>query len=120
MERNIKGRLGMSMQVERASVDQVKQRFKILKNPGSFTEQDLDERILKQQQEKEERKRQCREKKKMIKEKRKLKWILMSVMICQVSALVDNKDFFFFIIVISGIVFLDLGMCSYCSCSKHT
>ncbi|KAK7847345.1 uncharacterized protein LOC112005676 [Quercus suber] len=59
--------LGMSMRVERASVDQVKQRFEILKKrrvPGSFTEQDLDERILKQQQEEEERKRQRREKKK--------------------------------------------------------
>nr|POE48619.1 hypothetical protein CFP56_77938 [Quercus suber] len=46
---------------------QVKQRFEILKKrrvPGSFTEQDLDERILKQQQEEEERKRQRREKKK--------------------------------------------------------
>ena len=77
----------MSMQAERASVDQVKQQFEVLKNPGSFTEQDLDERILKQQQEEEERKRQCQEKKKMIKEKRKLKWILMLVMICQVSYL---------------------------------
>ncbi|KAL0006157.1 hypothetical protein SO802_013718 [Lithocarpus litseifolius] len=59
--------LGMSMRVERASVDQVKQRFEVLKKrrvPGSFTEQDLDERILKQQQEEEERKRQRREKKK--------------------------------------------------------
>ncbi|KAF3967712.1 hypothetical protein CMV_008303 [Castanea mollissima] len=59
--------LGMSMRVERASVDQVKQRFEVLKKrrvPGSFTEQDLDERILKQQEEEEERKRQRREKKK--------------------------------------------------------
>ncbi|GMY21858.1 zinc finger matrin-type protein 2-like [Fagus crenata] len=59
--------LGMSMRVERASVDQVKQRFEVLKKrraPGSFTEQDLDERIIKQQQEEEERKRQRREKKK--------------------------------------------------------
>ncbi|KAK9997548.1 hypothetical protein SO802_022234 [Lithocarpus litseifolius] len=50
--------VGMSMQVERASVDQAKQRYEVLKNPGSYTEQDLDEGILKQQQEEEERKRQ--------------------------------------------------------------
>ncbi|KAK9997543.1 hypothetical protein SO802_022229 [Lithocarpus litseifolius] len=56
--------LGMSMQIERASVDQAKQRYEVQKNPGSFTEQDLDEGILKQQQEEEERKRQRREKKK--------------------------------------------------------
>ncbi|XP_072967449.1 uncharacterized protein [Typha angustifolia] len=59
--------LGMSMRVERASLEQVQQRFEVLKKrkvPGSFTEQDLDERILKQQQEEEERKRQRRERKK--------------------------------------------------------
>ncbi|KAF5739995.1 zinc finger matrin-type protein 2 [Tripterygium wilfordii] len=59
--------LGMSMRVERASLEQVQQRFELLKKrkaPVSFTEQDLDERILKQQQEDEERKRQRREKKK--------------------------------------------------------
>ncbi|KAH7542973.1 hypothetical protein FEM48_Zijuj02G0132400 [Ziziphus jujuba var. spinosa] len=59
--------LGMSMRVERASLNQVKDRFELLKKrkvPGSFTEQDLDERILKQQQEDEERKRQRRERKK--------------------------------------------------------
>ena len=64
----------MSMQVERASVDQVKQWFEVLKNPGSFTEQDLDERILKQQQEEEERKRQRREKKKEKKVRTVLPW----------------------------------------------
>ncbi|GJU31487.1 zinc finger matrin-type protein 2 [Tanacetum coccineum] len=59
--------LGMSMRVERASLEQVQQRFENLKKrkeTGTFTEQDLDERILKQQQEEEERKRQRRERKK--------------------------------------------------------
>ncbi|XP_042516251.1 zinc finger matrin-type protein 2-like [Macadamia integrifolia] len=59
--------LGMSMRVERASLEQVQSRFENLKKrkvAGSFTEQDLDERILKQQQEEEERKRQRRERKK--------------------------------------------------------
>ncbi|KAI3951171.1 hypothetical protein MKW98_028575 [Papaver atlanticum] len=59
--------LGMSMRVERASLQQVQERFEALKKrkvEGVFTEQDLDERILKQQQEEEERKRQRREKKK--------------------------------------------------------
>lgn len=59
--------LGMSMRVERSSLEQVQQRFDNLKkrkDPGTFTEQDLDERILKQQQEEEERKRQRRERKK--------------------------------------------------------
>ncbi|KAI9185394.1 hypothetical protein LWI28_006796 [Acer negundo] len=59
--------LGMSMRVERASLDQVRERFDMLKKrkvPGSFTEQDLDERIMKQQEEEEERKRERREKKK--------------------------------------------------------
>ncbi|OIV95259.1 hypothetical protein TanjilG_26956 [Lupinus angustifolius] len=64
--------LGMSMRVERASLDQVRERFEVLKkrkDHGSFTEQDFDERILKQQQEEEERKRLRREKKKEKKEK---------------------------------------------------
>ncbi|XP_016480573.1 uncharacterized protein LOC107801717 [Nicotiana tabacum] len=59
--------LGMSMRVERASLEQVQQRFESLKkrkDTGSFTVQDFDERLLKQQQEEEERKRQRREKKK--------------------------------------------------------
>ncbi|KAL3538254.1 hypothetical protein ACH5RR_001620 [Cinchona calisaya] len=59
--------LGMSMRVERASLEQVQQRFEVLKkrkDTGGLTEQDFDERILKQQQEEEERKRQRREKKK--------------------------------------------------------
>ncbi|OVA02560.1 zinc finger protein [Macleaya cordata] len=59
--------LGMSMRVERASLQQVQDRFEVLKKrkvEGGFTEQDLDERILKQQQEEEERKRQRRERKK--------------------------------------------------------
>ncbi|KAL8115020.1 uncharacterized protein LOC141668769 [Apium graveolens] len=59
--------LGMSMRVERASLEQVQQRFDNLKkrkDPGTFTEQDLDERVLKQQQEEEEKKRQRRERKK--------------------------------------------------------
>ncbi|XP_050382399.1 uncharacterized protein LOC126799277 [Argentina anserina] len=59
--------LGMSMRVERASLEQVQSRFEKLKKRKTdlpFTEQDLDERILKQQQEEEERKRQRREKKK--------------------------------------------------------
>ncbi|CAN4110980.1 unnamed protein product [Withania somnifera] len=59
--------LGMSMRVERSSLEQVQQRFEALKkrkDPGSFTVQDFDERMLKQQQEEEERKRLRREKKK--------------------------------------------------------
>ncbi|KAE8776701.1 zinc finger matrin-type protein 2 [Hordeum vulgare] len=59
--------LGMSMRVERASLEQVQKRFEALKkrkDPASFSEQDLDERIWKQQQEEEEKKRQRREKKK--------------------------------------------------------
>ncbi|CAI0446639.1 unnamed protein product [Linum tenue] len=59
--------LGMSMRVERASLEQVQERFEMLKkrkDPSTFSEQDLDERLLKQQQEEEERKRQRRERKK--------------------------------------------------------
>ncbi|KAL7204427.1 hypothetical protein ACSBR2_017491 [Camellia fascicularis] len=59
--------LGMSMRVERASLEQVQERFKLLKkrkDTGPFTEQDFDDQILKQQQEEEERKRQRRERKK--------------------------------------------------------
>eukprot|EP00252_Welwitschia_mirabilis_P017385 TRINITY_DN3851_c0_g1_i1.p1 TRINITY_DN3851_c0_g1~~TRINITY_DN3851_c0_g1_i1.p1 ORF type:complete len:204 (+),score=54.37 TRINITY_DN3851_c0_g1_i1:233-844(+) len=59
--------LGMSMRVERASLEQVQQRFELLKKrkvSSSFTEQDLDDKLLKQQQEEEERKRQRRERKK--------------------------------------------------------
>ncbi|KAL2941140.1 Zinc finger matrin-type protein 2 [Bienertia sinuspersici] len=59
--------LGMSMRSERSTLDQVQKRFEVLKKrktTGSFSEQDLDERILKQQQEEEERKRQRRERKK--------------------------------------------------------
>jgi U4/U6.U5 tri-snRNP component SNU23 len=59
--------LGMSMRVERATLQQVQERFDILKRKktsGSFSEQDLDIRIMKQQEEEEERKRQRREKKK--------------------------------------------------------
>ena len=100
--------LGMSMQVERASVDQVKQWFEVLKNPGSFTKQALDERILKQQQEEKERKCQRWEKKKKKKEKRKLKWILMLVMICQVSVLVDKKDIYIYIYIF---FFLNFWVC---------
>lgn len=59
--------LGMSMRVERATLQQVQERFESLKKrkaPESFTEQDLDERIRKQQEEEEERKRLRRERKK--------------------------------------------------------
>ncbi|KAI8531666.1 hypothetical protein RHMOL_Rhmol11G0153900 [Rhododendron molle] len=59
--------LGMSMRVERSSLEQVQERFERLKkrkDTEPFTEKDLDERILKQQQEEEERKRQRRERKK--------------------------------------------------------
>ncbi|CAL9069976.1 uncharacterized protein LOC103972400 [Musa acuminata AAA Group] len=59
--------LGMSMRVERATLQQVQERFEVLKKrkaPEGFTEQDLDERIRKQQEEEEERKRLRREKKK--------------------------------------------------------
>ncbi|XP_022898122.1 zinc finger matrin-type protein 2 isoform X1 [Olea europaea var. sylvestris] len=65
--------LGMSMRSERATLEQVQQRFENLKkrkDTGGFTEQDFDERILKQQQEEEERKRQRREKKKEKKKER--------------------------------------------------
>ncbi|KNA23312.1 hypothetical protein SOVF_025940 [Spinacia oleracea] len=68
--------LGMSMRSERSTLDQVRQRFEVLKKrktPGSFSEQDLDERILKQQQEEEEIKRQRRERKK---EKKKEKAVV--------------------------------------------
>ncbi|KAK1319882.1 hypothetical protein QJS10_CPB04g00950 [Acorus calamus] len=64
--------LGMSMRVERASLQQVQERFELMKKRkvvSTFTEKDLDERILKQQQEEEERKRLRREKKKEKKEK---------------------------------------------------
>ncbi|KAL3638257.1 hypothetical protein CASFOL_017628 [Castilleja foliolosa] len=66
--------LGMSMRSERATLDQVQKRFEVLKkrkDTVGFTEQDFDERILKQHQEEEERKRQRREKKKEKKEKEK-------------------------------------------------
>ncbi|CAA0815613.1 Pentatricopeptide repeat-containing protein [Striga hermonthica] len=59
--------LGMSMRAERSTLEQVQRRFEVLKkrkDTGGFTEQDFDERILKQQQEDEEIKRQRREKKK--------------------------------------------------------
>ncbi|CAM6101578.1 unnamed protein product [Calypogeia fissa] len=59
--------LGMSMRVERATLQQVQERFGTLKRKKeapSFSEQDLDMRILKQQQEEEERKKQRKEKKK--------------------------------------------------------
>ncbi|KAL3679854.1 hypothetical protein R1sor_022810 [Riccia sorocarpa] len=59
--------LGMSMRVERATLQQVQDRFDVLKrkkDTTGFTEQDLDMRISKQQQEEEERKKQRREKKK--------------------------------------------------------
>ncbi|RRT39906.1 hypothetical protein B296_00058813 [Ensete ventricosum] len=55
------------MRVERATLQQVQERFEVLKKrkaPEGFTEQDLDERIRKQQEEEEERKRLRREKKK--------------------------------------------------------
>ncbi|XP_077218260.1 C2H2 and C2HC zinc fingers superfamily protein [Tasmannia lanceolata] len=58
--------LGMSMRVERASLQQVQERFEVLKKrkvTSGFTEQDLDARILKQQQEEEEQKRLRRERK---------------------------------------------------------
>lgn len=68
--------LGMSMRVERASLQQVQERFESMKkrkdSSTSITVQDFEERMLKQQQEEEERKRQRREKKK---EKKKEKAI---------------------------------------------
>ncbi|EPS69747.1 hypothetical protein M569_05017, partial [Genlisea aurea] len=63
--------LGMSMRSERATLQQVQDRFESLKtrkDPGSFTVQELDERITKQQEEEEEKKRQRRERKKEKKE----------------------------------------------------
>ncbi|VFQ62206.1 unnamed protein product [Cuscuta campestris] len=59
--------LGMSMRVERASLQQVQERFETMKkrkDSTSITVQDFEERMLKQQHEEEERKRQRREKKK--------------------------------------------------------
>lgn len=59
--------LGMSMRVERASLQQVQDRFETLKRKktaGGFTEQDFDTRIQRQSEEEEERKRNRREKKK--------------------------------------------------------
>ncbi|PIA59495.1 hypothetical protein AQUCO_00400406v1 [Aquilegia coerulea] len=59
--------LGMSMRVERASLQQVQDRFENLKKRKtevSFTEKDLDDRIQKQEEEEEERKRLRRERKK--------------------------------------------------------
>lgn len=59
--------LGMSMRVERASLQQVQDRFEALKrksSAGGFTEEDFDCRIQKQREEEEERKRCKREKKK--------------------------------------------------------
>ncbi|PIA32361.1 hypothetical protein AQUCO_04500156v1 [Aquilegia coerulea] len=59
--------LGMSMRVERASLQQVQDRFENLKKRKTevhFTEKDLDDRIQKQQEEEEERKRLRRERKK--------------------------------------------------------
>ncbi|XP_073308805.1 uncharacterized protein [Primulina huaijiensis] len=59
--------LGMSMRAERATLEQVQERFEVLKkrkDTGGFSEQDFDERILKQQQDEDERKRLKREKKK--------------------------------------------------------
>ncbi|PIA59494.1 hypothetical protein AQUCO_00400406v1 [Aquilegia coerulea] len=64
--------LGMSMRVERASLQQVQDRFENLKKRKtevSFTEKDLDDRIQKQEEEEEERKRLRRERKKEKKEK---------------------------------------------------
>ncbi|XP_018624352.1 uncharacterized protein [Nicotiana tomentosiformis] len=62
--------LGMSMRVERSSLEQVQQRFeasKKRKDTGSFTVQDFEEQLLKQQQEEEERKQ--RRKRRRFKEK---------------------------------------------------
>jgi U4/U6.U5 tri-snRNP component SNU23 len=59
--------LGMSMRVERASLQQVQERFESLKRKkgeGGFTEEEFDSRIQKQREEEEERKRGKREKKK--------------------------------------------------------
>ncbi|GAQ87124.1 U4/U6.U5 tri-snRNP component SNU23 [Klebsormidium nitens] len=58
--------LGMSMRVERSSVDQVKQRFETLKRKQAetFTEEDLDTRIRAREEEEEERRRQKKERKK--------------------------------------------------------
>lgn len=60
--------LGMSMRVERATLQQVQERFEKSKKKksdvGGFTEQDFEERIRKQEEEEEERKRIKREKKK--------------------------------------------------------
>eukprot|EP00249_Psilotum_nudum_P005560 c19002_g1_i1 orf=604-1209(-) len=67
--------LGMSMRSERATLKQVQERFDILKRRSSsteFTEQDLDNKIFKQQEEEEERKRQRRERKKERKKEKAL------------------------------------------------
>jgi U4/U6.U5 tri-snRNP component SNU23 len=68
--------LGMSMRVERASLQQVQERFESLKRKktvGSFTEQDFDSRVEKQREEEEERKRSKREKKKEKKREKEVK-----------------------------------------------
>jgi len=68
--------LGMSMRVERASLQQVQERFESLKRKktaGGFTEQDFDSRIEKQREEEEERKRSKREKKKEKKREKEVK-----------------------------------------------
>lgn len=59
--------LGMSMRVERATLQQVQERFEKLKKKKSdvgFTEQEFEERIKKQEEEEEERRRLKKEKKK--------------------------------------------------------
>ncbi|XP_016460296.1 uncharacterized protein LOC107783792 [Nicotiana tabacum] len=68
--------LGMSMRVERSSLEQVQQRFeasKKRKDTGSFTVQDFEEQLLKQQQEEEERKQRRKRRRKRRLQRRNLK-----------------------------------------------
>lgn len=88
--------LGMSMRVERATLKQVQERFDNLKRRRSsptFTEQDLDNRILKQQEEEEERKRQRREKKKEKKKEKAMEEDLAEDLDSDVAAMMGFGGF---------------------------
>lgn len=88
--------LGMSMRVERATLKQVQERFENLKRRRSsptFTEQDLDNRILKQQEEEEERKRQRREKKKEKKKEKAMEEDLAEDLDSDVAAMMGFGGF---------------------------
>ena len=88
--------LGMSMRVERASLQQVQERFETLKRKkttGGFTELDLDTRIQKQQEEDEERKRTRKEKKKEKKREKEVKEDLGDGFDSSVAAMMGFEGF---------------------------